>query len=541
MFPRVAAYIADYPEQCLVNCAAGNNSPVTTAMGNDLASSVRLPFRTREWILNRIRRACQNADPEDLTAYHDVSKPLGLNGITKPFWEHLPGYDPALCVGPDLLHGYHRFWRDHILKWVIALIGKPEIDTRLRVIQPIVGIRHFNKGINNLTQWSGREDRELQRILLACIDGHAKIDSNKMCALRAIQDFGYLAQYRSHSEETLEYLRRALALFHSLLHTFIENGIRLGAKKPKKNAKKKKAHFRIPKLAGLHAYLFHIPELGSSPQFSTEITETLHQTMAKAAYRATNRREFVPQMCRFLDRTEKIRHMNSFIEWAISHRREQHLQAHVERFPVGATRNAILDAGVEVPLPSARDTHLRVWHTLTPHYNKIDLRSACKQYDLSTTLFVKSVYEYADGLDINFQGLQLDIWRQFRIRLATVQDSEEPAQARTVQALPPSIPPQAQLNASMPHGRCNCVLIHETDEARTTGIKGIAHPSHSNCLSDFVRRIPRRASQNDIQATSASVLSFLHGPSPLRLLVFSPVSKSRGRHQDVSSQAQVHG
>lgn len=475
MFPRVAAYIADYPEQCLVNCVAGNNSPVTTAMGNDLASPVRLPFRTKEWILNRIHQACRNADPEDLTAYHTVAKPLGLNGITKPFWENLPGYDPALCVAPDLLHGYHRFWRDHILKWIIALMGKPDIDTRLRIVQPVVGIRHFNKGISHLSQWSGREDRELQRVLLSCIDGHAKLDSNKMRALRAIQDFGYLAQYRSHSEETLEYLRRALALFHSLLHTFIENGIRLGAKKPKKNAKKRKAHFKIPKLAGLHAYLFHIPELGSSPQFSTEITETLHQTMAKAAYRATNRREFVPQMCRFLDRTERIRHMNSFIDWAISYTREQHLQAHMARFPVGGVaRNAILDADVEIPLPPARDKRTRIWHPLTPHYSKVDHRHACRQYNLSLTLFVKSLREYADGLDINFHGLQVDIWRQFRIRIASVQDSEELAQARTVQALPPSTPLQVPPNTSMPHGRCNCVLIHATDEARTTGINGTA-------------------------------------------------------------------
>src|SRR5260370_11966971 len=57
------------------------------------------------------------------------------------------------------------------------------------------------------------------------------------------------------------------------------------------------AHFNIPKLGGLHAYLTHIPQMGSSPQYSSEVTETLHQTMAKAAYKVTNCRTYQEQIC----------------------------------------------------------------------------------------------------------------------------------------------------------------------------------------------------------------------------------------------------
>jgi Plavaka transposase len=479
-FPRLAAYIADYPEQRLVNVVAGNNSPVTTAMRDNLDSPKRKPFRTRAWILDRIRRACQAVDPQNITEYLEVAKALGLNGVTKPFWEKLPGYQPELCIGPDLLHGFHRFWRDHVLKWIIALLGKAEIDSRLRVIQPVVGLRHFDKGISHLSQWSGREDRELQRVLLAAIDGHAKIDSNVMRALRAIQDFGYLIQYRSQSEETLGYLKRALSLFHSLLTTaFIRDGRRLGAKKPKKNAKKPppKAHFKIPKLAGLHVYLYHIPEMGSSPQFSTEITETLHQTMAKAAYRATNRRDFVPQMCRFLDRTERIIHMNAFIDWAVLQRQNEQQQAHIDRFPVGGpAHQAILDAEVEIPVQRG-DKLRRVWHTLTPHYRKVYLREACRQYNLSYTLITKCLCEFLDDAPhLDFRDLCVDIWRQFRIRIPTVQEDDKLAQAQTVQALPPSVP--LPPHSAMPYGRCNSVLVHDNEHARTTGLLGMV----SMCL-----------------------------------------------------------
>jgi hypothetical protein len=472
-FPRLAAYIADYPEQRLVNAIAGNNSPVTVATYVDLDSPQRMPFRTKAVILARIRRACRNQDPQNITEYLVEAQARGLNGVTEPFWEHLPGYQPELCLGPDILHGYHRFWRDHVLKWIFVLMEKPEIDSRLQVLQPVVGIRHFSKGVSHLTQWSGREDRELQRVLLAVIDGHAAINSNVMRALRAIQDFGYLIQYQSQSEETLRYLRRALSLFHSLLKTaFVKDGRRLGTKKPKKNAKKPqpKPHFRIPKLAGLHVYGYHIPEMGSSPQFSSEITETLHQTMAKAAYRATNGRDFVPQMCRFLDRTERIAHMNAFIEWAIKHREEERAREHIARFPVGGiAHQAILDAELEIPV-QRRGKRGRVWHTLTPHYRKVYLRDACKQYNLSQTLLTTSLREFLEGTrDLDFQELCVDIWRQFRIRIPTVQEDDELAQARTVQALPPSA------DSDMQYGRGNCVLIHENEEARTTGILGTTY------------------------------------------------------------------
>jgi hypothetical protein len=35
-YPRVAAYLADYPEQVLINAVAGNNSPITTAGHHNL-------------------------------------------------------------------------------------------------------------------------------------------------------------------------------------------------------------------------------------------------------------------------------------------------------------------------------------------------------------------------------------------------------------------------------------------------------------------------------------------------------------------------
>lgn len=55
--------------------------------------------------------------------------------------------------------------------------------------------------------------------------------------------------------------------------------------------------------------------LGSAQQFSSEATEHCHITMAKVPYRASNKRNFEEQMCRYLDRREKVRCFEMYQEW----------------------------------------------------------------------------------------------------------------------------------------------------------------------------------------------------------------------------------
>ncbi|PVF91462.1 hypothetical protein CPB86DRAFT_687103, partial [Serendipita vermifera] len=123
-FPRLAAYIADYPEQILVNVTATNNSPTSIAGYEDLDNPTPLPLRTREWILQHIDRITALVDPQDIESYTAVAKGYGLNGVHRPFWVDLPGYEPENIMMPDILHGCLRFWRDHPLKWIQRIVGK---------------------------------------------------------------------------------------------------------------------------------------------------------------------------------------------------------------------------------------------------------------------------------------------------------------------------------------------------------------------------------------------------------------------------------
>ena len=55
------------------------------------------------------------------------SKEFGLAGVEKPCWEGLAiDICNVLCV--DVLHGIHKFFKDHVMEWLTNTCGKDELD-----------------------------------------------------------------------------------------------------------------------------------------------------------------------------------------------------------------------------------------------------------------------------------------------------------------------------------------------------------------------------------------------------------------------------
>jgi Plavaka transposase len=469
-YPRVAAYLADYPEQVLINAAAPLNSPVTTAGFRDLGDAAPRPRRTKQWILSQISKLRDQVDPDDVAGYLGEAKKVGLNAVDQPFWEELPGYEPDLVTSPDILHGLFRMWRDHILKWVRYLVGVKELDRRIKALQPLVGMRHFANGISHLSQWSGREDRELQRILIVAIAGSPRIDVNAMRCLRAFHDFLYLAQYRSHTTTTLGYLEQSYTVFHQLKNIFIRNKARRGKKGDVI------MHFCFPKMAGLQMYAYHIPRMGTSVQFSTEITETCHQTMAKAPYRATNRQNFYVQMCAYMNRQAQLTLVEEFAAWNF-----EGMETRVARHELAATPDYLAFVR-RMTLAVKKNEKLEVrnksrasngysWLTVKPDKSKVPVDSLLRDYNFRAPSFHASLIsflaEYSPrDMPVSLVGLECDAWYQCRVQRATIQDDDALADTRTIRAVPPTV-------TKTPHGRCNCALIKESDEAEVTGIQGM--------------------------------------------------------------------
>lgn len=132
VWPILAAYVADYPEQCLVACCMENRCPIGQ-IHPDLCGSHQtcLPRSKDETI--ELLHAHENGT---LGSESEARfKELGVRPVHHPFWADLPHADIFLTFTPDLLHQLHKgVFKDHLVKWCTNLLGDEEIDTRFKTM-----------------------------------------------------------------------------------------------------------------------------------------------------------------------------------------------------------------------------------------------------------------------------------------------------------------------------------------------------------------------------------------------------------------------
>lgn len=299
--PIYAAYCADYPEQCLINGVKYGECPTCNVPCGHLGDfDHEYPLRDLDHILDILALA-DDSPGEFLKRCRDA----GIKPLYCSFWDDLPLADPFLSITPDILHQLYQGIIKHLVAWVIKAYGAEEINARCRRLPPNHNARLFTNGISSLTRVTGQEHSDMARILLGLIvdmplpGGYSPV--RLVCAVRAMLDFLYLAQYPLHSTETLDQLENALQRFHANKSIFLDLGIC--------------KDWEIPKLHWLDHYRSTMENLGTADNFNTEYTERLHIDMAKDAYEATNGKDIYPQMTLWLERKEKILRHEKFIKW----------------------------------------------------------------------------------------------------------------------------------------------------------------------------------------------------------------------------------
>jgi hypothetical protein len=205
----LVAWIADRPEQLMLSGVLSNNSHISLATQDQFGDSIPHPPQTRQHTLNAISHVLQKcSNPWDLAVFIKACASEGLNGVHEPFWHDWGSADPSLFLTPDALHQWHKFFYDHCLKWITNIMTGEELDFRLSVLQPRVGVKHWSKGVSKLKQCTGHEHRDLETQLVSVCAG--AVPPQVLCALRAMLDFIFQAQNLSHCNETLHALHEAL-------------------------------------------------------------------------------------------------------------------------------------------------------------------------------------------------------------------------------------------------------------------------------------------------------------------------------------------
>ncbi|KAI0632830.1 hypothetical protein C8Q77DRAFT_1058772 [Trametes polyzona] len=305
VFPILAIYVADHPEQCLVSGCQENYCPKCTVgpdkRGEPAYSDPRDPA-TITAILKAIARGEKPPDFSD----------QGLRAV-EPFWADLPHADIFTALTPDLLHQLHKgVFKDHLVSWVTQAMegGATELDRRFKAMFKHSDLRHFGNGISLVSQWTGTEYKNMEKVFLGITAG--AVDERVTRAVRAILDFIYLAHFETHTDVSLTLLNDAWRDFHTHKQVFVDLGIR--------------THFNFPKAHSMQHYEASIRSTGTADGCSTEHPERLHIDFAKLAYGATNKQStYIEQMTRWLERQEAVHRFASYLAWSASAKSDAHL------------------------------------------------------------------------------------------------------------------------------------------------------------------------------------------------------------------------
>ncbi|KAJ3835033.1 hypothetical protein F5878DRAFT_653729 [Lentinula raphanica] len=180
-----------------------------------------------------------------------------------------PLFQCISAITPDILHQLYQGVFKHMKNWIIEAYGAHEIDAHCWRLPPNHNIRIFPKGISTLQWVSGTEHAQMLHLFLGLVaeaplpDGMSNV--RLMKCLRGLLDFLFLAQYPIHF---------------------------------------------------MNHYVDGIKRTGTLDNFNTEYTERLHIDLAKDAYAATNKKDELLQMTRWLERKEKVTKHALFNAWS---------------------------------------------------------------------------------------------------------------------------------------------------------------------------------------------------------------------------------
>lgn len=449
----------------MVTCSKYGTCPKCRVKATGLGEPALSEERTQTWTEAIITSA--RSKSHKATKVHSICMEDDVAGGTfKPFWMDFPLCDIHSTISPDILHQLYQGVLKHLICWVQCIMTEEEFDARLRSLPPSFGVRHFAGGISGLKQVTGPERKNLAKVLLACLSASGEVPKEVIIACRAILDFTYLAQYPSHDEDTLKYMKEALDTWHSHKFIFIKLNIRL--------------HFNIPKFHSLIHYISSIRLLGSTDNTNTETFERLHIDIPKEAWRASNKRNHFPQMILWLSRQEKIASFDYYrqllrteqsIDEVLEGKEEMMLEDEEVSREVRRLQRKDPDAmeidneegkivaitlAKRAPEPQKGLTRIAVTHGAPTFI------TALKLYLNSLSPKPLSKKQAAE-LPLHFAAV--DVWHQFKLTPSSLYD--EDSETETIKALP--VWKKSELT------RFDTVIVIDDDNAEAVGIEGMAH------------------------------------------------------------------
>jgi hypothetical protein len=165
VYPILATYVADFPEQCLVACCKESRCPKCVVAVDERGDPLDSPMWDPAVIKGILEKRKTGHHPAEFEEF-------GLCTVYAPFWANLPHSNIFLAFTPDLLHQLHKgIFKDHLVKWCLDIVGEEEMDARFKAMPDYPGLQHFKKGISMVKQWTGTEHKEMQCVFVGLLAG----------------------------------------------------------------------------------------------------------------------------------------------------------------------------------------------------------------------------------------------------------------------------------------------------------------------------------------------------------------------------------
>jgi hypothetical protein len=245
------------------------------------------------------------------------------------------------------------------MQWIEDFLKKHDrqelFDEVWKSLPPYPGFFVPKKAYREVTQWQGKEMRNLGRCILGVLASSFRRPTpaqqspfrDALRCVRALVDFSLMAQYQSHTEETLGYMEQYLKDFHRYKDVFQEfrtskrtreeadandEQLRLDHERNLKEAgrvttakrrrllvenraqrdeereeiHRSKSHFNFIKLHLLVHYCSHVRNFGNIPMYSTDVGELAHKVQIKEGYRHSNKNDASRQILDFYGRVHAV-------------------------------------------------------------------------------------------------------------------------------------------------------------------------------------------------------------------------------------------
>ncbi|KAI9507006.1 hypothetical protein F5148DRAFT_1276355 [Russula earlei] len=258
IFPILAAYVGNHPEQCLVAGCKENRCPICTVPAKSQGDGFLFPLRSQLHMEQVLHLKANGHHPPEFLEW-------GLHKVFSPFWAGMPHTDIFMCISPDILHQLFLGVFCHLLEWCAQLMGAKHLDKCFEALP---------HGVSNVSKWTGWEYRNMSQTLL---------------------DFITYTGYRRHMTKTLLCIEQALEVFHSHKCVLIDLGV----------------------FHSMQHYMAGIKCLGSADGFNMESSERLHIDYAKRAFKASNHHDYIMQMAQWIQRQEAMFINKQFLAWSL--------------------------------------------------------------------------------------------------------------------------------------------------------------------------------------------------------------------------------